>query len=90
MENKDWFEKNIWSIADLMDNNGNLLDYEQFCTKHSFNPPVLDFIRLHNALPREFVSYEKYNDLSKISATIALAVNPGNSNSGQEVQKPFY
>lgn len=56
---EDWYENNIWSILHLMDDEGNLLNYEQFCTKHNFNPSFLDFIRLRNALPKEFIFLSK-------------------------------
>ena len=56
---QDWYERNIWSIVDLMDANGNLLDYEQFCTKHKFNPSKSDFTKLQKALPHGFVFLTK-------------------------------
>lgn len=56
---QDWYERNIWSVVDLMDASGNLLDYSQFCTKHKFNPSKSDFIKLQKALPHEFVFLTK-------------------------------
>ena len=38
-----------------MDVDRNFLDYEQFCTRHGFNPHITEFWKLRNALPREFV-----------------------------------
>lgn len=35
------------------------LDYQQFCTKHKFNPPKSDFIKLQKALPHGFVFLKK-------------------------------
>ena len=56
---QEWYERNIWSVVDLMDTNGNLLDYQQFCTKHKFNPSKTDFIKLQKALPHGFVFLTK-------------------------------
>ena len=39
-----------------MDVSGNVLDYEQFCTKHIFNPAKSD---LHKALPKQIVFLTK-------------------------------
>uniref|UniRef100_A0A3P9J195 Reverse transcriptase domain-containing protein n=1 Tax=Oryzias latipes TaxID=8090 RepID=A0A3P9J195_ORYLA len=51
----EWFDRGVWSVSDLMDTEGNLLDYEQFCLKHNFNPPISEFLKVRNSLPREFV-----------------------------------
>ena len=51
--------REIYGLVDLMDASGNLLDYQQFCTKHKFNPSKSDFIKLHKALPQEFVFLTK-------------------------------
>ncbi|OON94403.1 MAG: hypothetical protein ATN33_00305 [Epulopiscium sp. Nele67-Bin001] len=55
----DWYERDIWSATDVMDDDGNPLNYSQFCTKHSFNPLKSDFIKLHKALPQQFVFLAK-------------------------------
>lgn len=50
---EDWcgnIWRNIWSIADLMDTDGQFLNYEQFSIKHNFKPLKSDFTKLHKAL----------------------------------------
>ena len=42
-----------------MDANGNLLDYQQFCTKHKFNPSESEFIKLQKALRHGFIFLTK-------------------------------
>lgn len=43
----DWFGRNIWSLVDLIDSEGNLLNYDHFCSKHDFNPLKSDFVNLN-------------------------------------------
>jgi len=42
-----------------MEDDGNLLSYEHFCIKYDSNPPILDLLRLRNALPQEFIFLTK-------------------------------
>ena len=52
---EEWMNKNIWSVVHLMKSNGELLSYEQLCSKYKFNPPQYEFTRLLKALPKEFI-----------------------------------
>lgn len=40
-------------MTDLMEINADLLDYNQFCTKHNFNLSKSDITKLHTALPKD-------------------------------------
>ena len=55
----DWYKNAIWSILHLMDDEGNLLDYEQLCTKYNFTPSLSDFMHLRQALPKECIFLSK-------------------------------
>ncbi len=33
---EDWVHRNIWSVLDLMDESGDMLDYNSFTLKHGF------------------------------------------------------
>ena len=40
---KAWADKKIMYIYDLYDQNGNLLNYDNFCAKFNFRPPITHF-----------------------------------------------
>lgn len=73
---KDWLEKNIWSVVHLMDANGYILNYEEFCMKYKFNPPKAEFTRLHKALPKQFINQTQnileYQTINPKLATLSI------------------
>lgn len=74
-----------------MDDDGNLLDYEQFCTKHNLNPSFLDFICLRNTLPNEFIFLSKsYSAHQKNTSSSTLSFDTRNINFRQKMYQLLY
>lgn len=48
---EDWFSRNIWSVMDLMDESGNILDYNAFTLKHGFACHPKQFFTVISAIP---------------------------------------
>lgn len=49
--NEDWLSRNIWSVLDLMNENGNILDYNAFTFKNGLACHQKQFFTVTNALP---------------------------------------
>lgn len=48
---KNWLNRSIWSVRDLMDEQGNILDYNAFTLKHGFACHPKEFFIVVNAIP---------------------------------------
>lgn len=64
---KEWKEKNIWSILNILDAQGNIFTYESFCVKYGFFPPKRQFNKVIKAIPECLINtiqnYLKYDSL---------------------------
>ena len=49
---EDWMEKQIWSITHLLDNNGNILDLNEFNTKYNINCSIEVYTKVTQNIPR--------------------------------------
>jgi len=49
-----WADKNILYISDLCDEDGKLLDYQNFCTKFDMSTPFTTFFGIISAIPRHW------------------------------------
>jgi hypothetical protein len=48
---KNWYNKNIFYIIDLFDDNGNLIEFEQLKTMYGIQGTYLDYLRLWSNIP---------------------------------------
>ena len=53
----EWSEKGILYINDFFDHNGDLLNYDNFCVKYNFNPPITLFYGIVTCLTKNWPSY---------------------------------
>lgn len=64
---KEWKEKNICSILDILDDEGNIFSYNTFCVKYGFTPPKRQFHYVIKAIPEGLIktiqNYLKYDSL---------------------------
>ena len=69
--NKEWYERGILSIQDLLDHEGQLLSYRQFISKYSCKTNFLQYYQIISAIPKlllikartaEPIRKELYND----------------------------
>lgn len=74
----------------IIDDNGNLLNYNQFCTKHDLNPSFLDFTRLCSAFAKELIFISK-STLANHTASphIPTLLTQGTLILDRNVQKQF-
>ena len=62
---KEWFEKGIRTIKDLLDENGNVLSFPVFQSKYSLQKTTsLHFYQVICAVPGNLLTKAKTNDLS--------------------------
>lgn len=48
-------DRNIWCAMDLLDANGDLLPYSDFCCKYDFDCNLREFKSLINVIPNTFI-----------------------------------
>ena len=60
---EDWMEKQIWSITHLLDQNGNILDLNEFNTKYNIDCSIEVYKNVTN-IPRILIQLIKNNILS--------------------------
>ena len=56
----EWFSKGIICIKDLLNENGQLLSFQEFQSKYDFRTDFLNFDQVINAIPKELVT-KAYN-----------------------------
>lgn len=70
---EEWLNKNIWSVTDLMDGRGNILDYNTFTLRHGFACHPKQFFTVINAIPSGIKMLMKsYLSYSKITPVLPL------------------
>lgn len=73
---KSWMDKDIWSVTQLMDKTGNLLQYREFCNIFDFHCPVSEFNKVLKAIPKTFISMSQqiviYSNTAPIMRTLCI------------------
>ena len=54
---REWKEKNIWSIMDMMNRDCTILSYSDFCLRYNFAPPKRVFYNLIRAIPKSLLHF---------------------------------
>lgn len=57
----DWMKKQIWSIMHLMDDNGNILQLEEFSNKYNLDCSVKDYFKVTQNIPAVLIQVIKNN-----------------------------
>jgi len=52
---KDWWEKEIRSIVHILDENGNILELEEFNSKYNINCSFVDYNKVTQNIPKVLV-----------------------------------
>ena len=68
---ENWVRYNIFSLLDMVDNYGNVLNYNDFCLKHGFVCHPREFYTVVKAIPKPIISLVK-GILSHQSVTFSL------------------
>lgn len=55
---KSWFCKGIQAIGDLIDKDGNIYEYEDFCRRFNFHPPFTQFLGLGHAIKKSIKTFD--------------------------------
>ena len=53
---KEWFDRNILSIQDLLNSNGQLLSFQEFINKYDCNTNFLQFYQVISSIPKYLVT----------------------------------
>ena len=53
---KEWFDRNILSIQDLLNSNGQLLPFQEFINKYDCNTDFLQFYQVMSAITKYLVA----------------------------------
>ena len=59
---RDWFNKGILSIQDLLDDAGNILSYQEFNNKYSCKSNFLQYYQVISAIPKDLLNKAKLSD----------------------------
>ena len=59
---RDWFNKSILSIQDLLDDAGNILSYQGFNNKYSCKSNFLQYYQVISAIPKDLLNKAKLRD----------------------------
>ncbi len=59
---EDWVNRNIWSVLDLMDESGDMLNYNSFTLKHGFACHPKQFFTVINAITSGIFPFLLKND----------------------------
>ena len=59
---RDWFNKGILSIQDLLDDAGNILSYQEFNNKCSCKSNFLQYYQVISAIPKDLLNKAKHSD----------------------------
>ena len=59
---RDWFNKDILSIQDLLDDTGNILSYQEFNNKYSCNSNFRQYYQVISAIPKDLLNKAKLSD----------------------------
>lgn len=57
----DWMKKQIWSLMHLMDDNGYILQLEEFNNKYNLDCSVKDYFRVTQNIPAVLIQFIKNN-----------------------------
>ena len=61
---KDWFLKGIYIIQDLLDKDGNFIQFESFRNKHSLtNSNFLQYFQVVSSIPKHLLSKVKTTEI---------------------------
>ena len=58
---KMWYDKGLRYIHDFLNDDGSFLNYETFCEKFNFNPPILRFYGVRDAILKRWPIIRNYN-----------------------------
>ena len=59
---RDWFNKGILSIQDLLDDAGHILSYQEFNNKYSCKSNFLQYYQVISAIPKDLLNKAKLSD----------------------------
>ena len=59
---RDWFNKGILSIQDLLDDAGHILSYQEFNNKYSCKSNFLQYYQVIRAIPKDLLNKAKLSD----------------------------
>ena len=59
---RDWFNKGILSIQDLLDDAGNIMSYQEFNNKYSCKSNFLLYYQVISAIPKDLLNKAKLSD----------------------------
>ena len=62
---KEWFDRNILSIQDLLNSNGQLLSFQEFISKYDCNTNFLQFYQVISAIPKYLVTKARNTEPSE-------------------------
>ena len=62
---KEWFDRNILSIQDLLNSNGQLLSFQEFINKYDCNTNFLQFYQVISAIPKYLVTKARNTEPSE-------------------------
>ena len=62
---KNWFEKGIYLIQDLLDANGNIMSYTKFTEKYLLSCNFLAYFQVISAIPRNAIERAKVTPIEK-------------------------
>ncbi|KAL9964737.1 hypothetical protein ACROYT_G028417 [Oculina patagonica] len=71
----EWFSKGIFSISDLLDEQGQLLSYKAFKTKYKCKTNFLNYYQVASAIPNSLLSRTRNNYLQSFPKNIFLENN---------------
>ena len=60
---REWFEKGILSIQDLLDNTGQPMSYQEFTNKYSCKTNFLQYYQVISAIPKHLLAKAKSTKL---------------------------
>ena len=62
---KEWFDRNILSIQDLLNSNGQLLSFQEFINKYDCHTNFLQFYQVISAIPKYLVTKARNTEQSE-------------------------
>ena len=62
---KEWFDRHILSIQDLLNSNGQLLSFQEFINKYNCNTNFLQFYQVISAIPKYLVTKARNTEPSE-------------------------
>ena len=62
---RNWFEKGVYLIQDLLDTDGNIMPYTKFTEKYLLSCNFLAYFQVISAIPRKAIERAKLTPIEK-------------------------